>query len=68
MEPSLNFNIERKWLIVIGLRKMRDMGGGGRKEKKQVNYLTFKTYSLEVPLYSLNPQPRLKIRESAVNY
>ena len=43
-------------------------GGGGGKEKKQVNYLTFKTYSLEVPLYSLNPQPRLKIRESAVNY
>ena len=67
MEPSLNFNIERKWLIVIGLRKRRDMGGGG-EEKKQVNYLTFKTYSLEVPLYNLNPQPRLKIRESAVNY
>ena len=43
------------------------MGGGG-KEKKQVNYLTFKAYSLEVPLYNLNPQPRLKIRESAVNY
>ena len=43
-------------------------GGGGGKEKKQVNYLTFKTYSLEVPLYNLNPQPRLKIRESAVNY
>ena len=67
MEPSLNFNIERKWLIVIGLKKRRDMGGGG-KEKKQVNYLTFKAYSLEVPLYNLNPQPRLKIRESAVNY
>lgn len=66
MEPSLNFNIERKWLIVIGLKKRRDMGGG--KEKKQVNYLTFKAYSLEVPLYNLNPQPRLKIRESAVNY
>ena len=43
-------------------------GGGGRKKKKKVNYLTFKTYSLEVPLYNLNPQPRLKIRESAVNY
>ena len=43
-------------------------GVGGGKEKKQVNYLTFKTYSLEVPLYNLNPQPRLKIRESAVNY
>lgn len=44
-------------------------GRGGRgKEKKQVNYLTLKTYSLEVPLYNLNPQPRLKIRESAVNY
>ena len=42
--------------------------GGGGKEKKQVNYLTFKAYSLEVPLYNLNPQPRLKIRESAVNY
>ena len=42
------------------------VGGGG--EKKQVNYLTFKAYSLEVPLYNLNPQPRLKIRESAVNY
>ena len=42
--------------------------GGGGEEKKQVNYLTFKTYSLEVPLYNLNPQPRLKIRESAVNY
>ena len=41
---------------------------GGGEEKKQVNYLTFKTYSLKVPLYSLNPQPRLKIRESAVNY
>lgn len=53
--------------MVIGLRKRRDMGGGG-EEKKQVNYLTFKTYSLEVPLYNLNPQPRLKIRESAVNY
>ena len=52
--------------MVIGLRKRRDMGGG--EEKKQVNYLTFKTYSLEVPLYNLNPQPRLKIRESAVNY
>ena len=44
------------------------MGGGGGEEKKQVNYLTFKAYSLEVPLYNLNPQPRLKIRESAVNY
>lgn len=54
--------------MVIGLRKRRDMGGGGGEEKKQVNYLTFKTYSLEVPLYNLNPQPRLKIRESAVNY
>lgn len=43
-------------------------GYGGGKEKKQVNYLTFKAYSLEVPLYNLNPQPRLKIRESAVNY
>lgn len=42
--------------------------GGGGEEKKQVNYLTFKAYSLEVPLYNLNPQPRLKIRESAVNY
>ena len=43
-------------------------GGGGGGEKKKVNYLTFKAYSLEVPLYNLNPQPRLKIRESAVNY
>ena len=43
-------------------------GRGGGKEKKQVNYLTFKAYSLEVPLYNLNPQPRLKITESAVNY
>lgn len=56
--------------MVIGLRKERDMGGGvgGGGEKKQVNYLTFKAYSLEVPLYNLNPQPRLKIRGSAVNY
>ena len=54
----------------MGLKKKRDMGGGRGegKEKKQVNYLTFKAYSLEVPLYNLNPQPRLKITESAVNY
>ena len=35
MEPSLNFNIERKWLIVMGLKKRRDMGGGRGGERKE---------------------------------